>query len=171
MRNWMAAASATLIAVGSARAAERTGVAAAPVDVKVADDARSGAGLFSGAGYGTSDRFGRAWLVLHYQVEAACLAAEGTCEQDAPVAVAVPGLAYDAAARRVTYERPGADPVVCATTRHHAFGEALDPTGACVVRLEKVDRVVDDGFDGRRDRRDEVHFVVASPGAPETAGR
>ncbi len=169
MRSWTAAVGAVAMAIGSAGAAERTG-AGAPVDLKVADDVRSGPGIFSGAGYGTSDRFGRAWLVLHYKVETTCPAADGLCEVDAPVAVSVPGLAYDAAARQVTFERPGADPVVCASTRRHWFGATLDPTGACTVRFEKVDRIVDDGFSGRRDRRDEVHFAVAG-GAPETAAR
>ena len=36
-------------------------------------------------------------------------------------------------------------------------------TGKCTYRLVKVDRLVDDGFGGRKDRREEVHFVVSSP--------
>ena len=171
MRNWMAAAGAALVAVGSARAMERTdSAAAAPVDLKVADDVRSGPGVFSGVGYGTSERFGRAWLVLQYRVERTCAAADGLCVEDAPVAVNVPGLVWDAAARRVTFERPGAEPVVCASMRHHWLGARLEPTGACTIRIEKVDRVVDDGFDGRRDRRDEVHFAIAG-GAPDATAR
>ena len=167
MRSWMAAGSAAaLISVGSARAVERTDAAAAQVDLEVGDVARSGPGVFSGAGYGTSERFGRAWVVLHYTVQAPCPSADGLCEEDAPVNVSVPGLAWDAAGRRVTFRQPGADPVVCASTRRHWLGASLEPTGACTIRLEKVDRLVDDGFSGRRDRREEVHFSVHGGAAP-----
>ncbi len=181
MRNWMAAGSAAaLVAVGPARAVGRTDAGAAQVDLEVADDVGSVPGIFAGADYGTSERFGRAWVVLHYTVESSCPAADGVCEEDAPVAVSVPGLAYDAAAGRVLYRAEGEEPVVCASVRHRGFpwlGDSLQPTGACTVRVEKVDRFVDDGFAGRRDRRDEVHFAVRrseavpAPGAVAGASR
>ncbi len=170
MRNGMAAASAAaLMAVGSARAAQRTD-AAAQVDLEVAGDANA-PGIFSGADYGTSARFGRAWIVLHHTVQAPCPAADGVCDADRPVDVTVPGLAYDAAARTVVYRADGREPVVCAATRRRAFpfGESLQPTGACVVRLEDVDRLVDDGFGGRTERREEVHFAVRRAGADPAA--
>ncbi len=152
----MAGSAAALIAAGTAHAAARSADAAAAADVKIADDATRGAGLFTGIDYAKSDRFGRAWLVLHYTTRGPCPAADGECELDAPVNVSVPGLAYDPASRQVVYEKPGDDPVVCATTRRGS----LAPTGACTTRLVKVDRVVDDGFAGRKDRREEVHLDV-----------
>ncbi len=168
MRTWtMAGVAAASIALGSVRAAEPVN-GTATVDLKVADDAGSNPGTFTGIGYGTNARLGRAWLVLHYRVEGSCPTADGICEQDAPVNVSVPGLAYDAAARRVVYRAPGAEPVICASVRRHGFpfgGESLEPTGACSYRLEKVDRFVDDGFSGRTDRREEIHFAVIGAGA------
>ena len=172
MRAWtMAAGAAVLAAVGSARAAERTEAPA--VDVKIADDSKSGPGIFSGMDYGTSDRFGHAWLVLHYRFKGSCPANDGECELDAPVNVSVAGLAWDAAARQVVYRAPGAEPVVCAIAHRRGFpgaGESLVATGACTWRLEKVDRVVDDGFAGRRDRREEIHFAVRGRGPDATPG-
>jgi hypothetical protein len=157
MRHWvMAASAAVLVAGGSARAVEQLDRAAA-VDVKIADDARNGGGDFSGVDFAASDRFQRAWLVLHYTSQGPCIGAEGECVRDAPLQVNVPGLTYDAAGKRIVYERPGADPVVCAVGRP---GSELSATGKCTTRLVKVDRLVDNGFDGRRDRREEIHFTV-----------
>ncbi len=161
-----------LTAVGSAGAVERTDVAG-PVDLKVADDVTSGPGSFSGIGYATSERFGRAWVVLHYKYQGSCPEADGMCELDAPVNVSVPGLGYDASAKQVVYQAPGADPVVCASVRHHGFpffSDSLDATGACTYRLEKVDRVLDDGFAGRRDRREEIYFSIPGRGASAAPG-
>ncbi len=42
-------------------------------------------------------------------------------------------------------------------------GESLVSTGKCSFRLVMVDRFPDDGFAGRQDRREEVHFAVQSP--------
>ena len=175
MKAWtttMAASAALLTAVGSAGAVERTDVAG-PVDLKIADDVTSGPGSFSGIDYGTSDRLGRAWLVLHYKFQGSCPEADGMCEMDAPVNVSVPGLRYDAAAKQVVYQEPGAEPVVCASVRHHGFpffSDSLAATGACTYRFEKVDRVLDDGFAGRRDRREEIHFAIPGGGARAARG-
>jgi hypothetical protein len=168
MRQAMVAVSAAvLMAAGTASAVERDAAAAAapgPVDLKIADDTRSGSGRFSGLDYEKSDRFGRAWVVLHYASRGPCPGSEGECDLDEPVPVSVPGLAYDPAARQVVYERAGAAPVVCASVRRSGFlglGEALAATGNCTTRLVKVDRLLDDGFDGQRDRREEIHFAIA----------
>ena len=160
MTRWtMAAAAAGLIAAGPA------GADGMP-DVKVADDAWNGAGRYSGMDYGTDARLGRAWVVLHFRHAAPCPASDGECEADAPVQAAVPGLSYDAAARQIVYRVEGAAPVVCADVRPHGkflgVGDAISGTGRCTVRVVPVDRVVDDGFAGRRDRRDELHFEVKS---------
>ncbi|BDG04745.1 hypothetical protein AMOR_37410 [Anaeromyxobacter oryzae] len=160
----MAGSAALLVAVGPAKAIEQVDRAATtPVDLKIADDVRNGEGRFSGIDYATSDRFRRAWLVLHYRFQAPCRDSEGECEMDAPVQVSVPGLTYDPAAKRVVYERAGAEPVVCASVRRGGFPgfrSSLAATGNCDYRLVKVDRLVDDGFAGRKDRREEVHFAV-----------
>jgi hypothetical protein len=164
MRRWMMAASAAaMMASGGARATEAPG-GPARVDLKIADDARNGDGLFSGVDYAKSDRFGRAWLVLHYRSQGPCQDSDGQCDVDTPLQVSVPGLGYDAGAKQVVFRGDGAEPVVCAT-RHRGFlgAESLAPTGRCTTRLVKIDRVVDDGFAGRRERRDEVHFAVQSP--------
>jgi hypothetical protein len=153
----MAATAAVLVAGGSARAMEQLDRAAA-VDLKVADDAIRGGASFSGVDYAASDRFERAWLVLHYAFQAPCQGTDGQCDMDAPVQVNVPGLTYDPAGKRVVYERPGAEPVVCAVGKRG--GSDLSATGKCTTRLVKVDRLVDNGFDGRRDRREEIHFTV-----------
>ena len=166
MMTWrmMTAMAGWLLAMGSAHAVEQVDRRVAGVDVKVADDVSKDGGLFSGFDYGTSGRLGNAWLVLHYRYEGPCDDSEGTCHLDVPVRVRVPGLTYDAAARRVTYQEPGAEPVVCATVRPHGgflgIGERIAATGSCTYRLVKVDRLIDDGFAGQRDRREEVHFVV-----------
>ena len=162
----MAAGAVVLMAAGVARGLERSAdVAAGAVDVKLADDVQNGEGRFSGLEYEKSDRFGRAWLVLHYRFQAPCRGSEGECEQDAPLRVSVPGLTWDRAGKRVVYERAGAEPVVCATVRKRGFptfAESLAETGECTYRLVKVDRELDDGFAGQRDRREEVHFGIAA---------
>lgn len=158
MRHWvMAAIAAVVMAGGSARAVEQLDRSAA-VDVKIADNAWSEGADFSGIDYGASDRFQRAWLVLHYTSQGPCIGAEGECVRDAPRTVKVPGLNYDPAGKRVVYERPGAEPVVCAVGKR--AGSELSATGKCTTRLVKVDRLVDNGLDGRRDRREEIHFTV-----------
>lgn len=165
MRQWMVAASAAmLMAAGSAGAVDRMdGAAAAPVDLRIAEDVRNGDGRFSGIDYATSDRFRRAWLVLHYRSQGPCHDSDGQCETDAPVQVNVPGLNYDPAAKQVVYERAGAEPVICANVRSGGFPwfrESLTATGKCDYRVVKVDHLLDDGFAGRRDRREEVHFTI-----------
>ena len=163
MRYGMVAASAAvLITAGSARAVDRpAGAAASQVDLKIADDVWTGTGRFSGIDYAASDRFRRAWLVLHYQSEGPCLESDGECEIDDPVQVSVPGLSYDPAAKQVVFEREGSEPVVCANLRN-GRGD-ISTTGKCTYRLVKVDRLLDDGFAGRKDRREEVHFAVPMP--------
>jgi hypothetical protein len=170
----MAGAAAALVAAGAARAvgpreapaaARATGDGAgAGVDLKVASDVRRGSLRFSGIDYGKSDRLGHAWLVLHYQETGPCDEGDIRCGiEDRPVEVKVPGLAYDAAAKQVVFQEAGAEPVVCAKVRHRGFPwyeDTFDATGSCAVHLVKVDRLVDDGFGGQRDRREEVHFAV-----------
>ncbi len=160
MRQWMmAGCAAVLMGAGSARAA-------APVDLKIADDVNNREGRFSGFDYAKSDQFRRAWLVLHYRFQGPCQASDGQCELDAPLQVSVPGLTYDPTAKQVVYERDGAEPVTCASVGSGGFlnsGESLVATGKCSFRLVKVDRFLDDGFAGRKDRREEVHFAVQSP--------
>jgi hypothetical protein len=159
------------MAVGPAGAVEPVGVPAAAgrmkgagTDLKVADDVKSGSMRLSGIGYGTSDRLGRARLVLHYEDAFPCEDGETHCGMDRPVQV--PGFAHDAAARKVVFNESGSEPVVCANVRHRGFPwfrDAFDATGNCAYHLVKVDRLVDDGFGGRRDRREEVHFDVRRP--------
>ncbi len=168
MRRWvMAGSAAVLMAAGAARAVERVdGAGTGPVDFKIAEDVTNGDGRYSGLDYETSEAFRRAWLVLHYRSQAQCQDSDGQCEVDTPVQVSVPGLSYDPTAKQVVYEMPGAGPVVCANVRKGrfpAFHSSLAATGKCTARLVKVDRLVDDGFGGRKDRREEVHFAVASP--------
>lgn len=162
----VAGSAAVMIAAGSAGAVERMeGAAAAPVDLRIAEDVWNGQGRFSGIDYATSDRFRRAWLVLHYRSQGPCMDSDGQCDADAPVEVNVPGLTYDPAAKQVVYERAGAEPVVCANARSGGFPwfrESLAATGKCNYRLVKVDRFLDDGFAGRKDRREEVHFAIQS---------
>jgi hypothetical protein len=162
----VAAIAGVLSAAGSARAVEQMDGAAAAVDLKIADDARDGDRRFSGFDYATSDRFHRAWLVLHYQSPVQCQGSDGPCDPDAAVDVKVPGLSYDPAAKQVVYQPEGAEPVVCARARGGGFlkaGGSLAATGNCTYRVVTVDRLFDDGFAGRKDRREEVHFAVRSP--------
>ena len=105
---------------------------------------RSGPGRLSGVEYAKSDRFGRAWLVLHYRYQAPCRDADGECELDAPLEVSVPGLTYDAASKQVVYERSGAEPVACAKVQGGGFlkpGGSLAETGKCSfsARLVRTD--------------------------------
>jgi hypothetical protein len=71
---------------------------AATVDaeVKVADDVWNGPARFSGLDYGVSERFNRAWLVLHFTDEAPCRGSDGRCEFDEPVRVPVLDLLAEA---------------------------------------------------------------------------
>ncbi len=175
MHKWMmtAGAAAALMAAGTVRAAQRAevpradGMGAAAVDLKVADDVKNGGLRLSRIDYGKSDRLGHAWLVLHYEQSEPCEEGDsGNCNMDVPVQVKVPGLAYDAAARQVVFSGSGSEPVVCATVRHRGFPwfqDSFDATGSCAYHLVKVDHFVDDGFAGRRDRREEVHFSVRGP--------
>jgi len=168
MRRWMVAAGAAgLLAAASVSALEQVDGASAGVDVKIADDVRNGEGRFSGFDYAKSDRLGHAWLVLHYRYRAPCLGSDAECEADDPLRVSVPGLTYDPATKQVLYERDGAEPVPCANVRRggflSGFQESLAPTDKCTYRLVRIDRFLDDGFAGRRDRREEIHFSVALP--------
>ncbi len=174
MREWMmVGAAAVLMAVGSAGAVEQVEAPAAAVgmkgvgaDLKVADDVKSGSLRLSRIDYGTSDRLGRAWLVLHYEETWPCEEGGTRCGTDTSVQVKVPGLAYDAAAKQVVFSGSGSEPVVCAKVRHRGFPwfrDSFDATGNCAYHLVKVDRLVDDGFGGQRDRREEVHFDVRRP--------
>jgi hypothetical protein len=166
-------AAVALLAVESAGAVEPVeapvaalGMNGVGTDLKVADDARTGSLRLSRIDYGTSERLGRAWLVLHYEDTRPCEEGETRCGTDAPVPVKVPGLAYDAAAGQVVFSASGSEPVVCASVRHRGFPwfrDSVDATGNCTYHLVKVDRLVDDGFGGRRDRREEVHFDVRRP--------
>ena len=62
----------------------------------------------------------------------------------------------------------GATPVPCAKVVRHKFigsWETVDGTGKCAYRIVKVDSFIDDGFEGREDRRKEIYFGAA----PSTA--
>lgn len=176
MQRWMIiGAASALVAVGSVRAVEwvdstkaGVGMKATSVDLKVADDVKNGTLRLSRIDYGKSDRLGHAWLVLHYEDSGPCEQGgdSGGCNTDTTVQVKVPGLAYNAALKQVVFNESGAEPVVCATVQHRGFPwfqDSFDSTGSCTYHLVKVDRFVDDGFDGQRDRRVEVHFAVQKP--------
>ena len=145
------------------------GVAAtARAEVKVADDVRRGAEQFSGMDYGISERFNRAWLGLHFTSKGPCPASDGECEIDDPVRVSVPGVTYDPTTRQVLYREEGVAPLPCAKVVRHKFigsWETVDGTGKCAYRIVKVDSFIDDGFEGREDRRKEIYFGAA----PSTA--
>ena len=132
----------------------------ARAQVKVADSVANGEALFSGLDYGVSDRFDRAWLVLHYTFDAPCNGADGECTFDRPINVHVPGLAYDEAAGQVVYRADGADPVVCATVSRHGDADDVKPTGRCGTRLQAYRRTVDDGYAGRVERGQAILFGV-----------
>ncbi|HET9594425.1 MAG TPA: hypothetical protein VFP65_02540 [Anaeromyxobacteraceae bacterium] len=158
MKTWMRvlSLSVTVLTAGSARA-----------EVKVADDVWNGSARFSGLDYGVNEQSHRAWLVLHFLDDGPCRDSDGRCEIDEPVRVAVPGLTYDPATRRVLYGEGTDAQQTCANVVHHTFlgsRDTVEPTGNCGHRVVKVDRVVDDGFDGRKDKRAEVLFG-ASPAA------
>jgi len=134
---------------------------AARADVEVANDDRHGEGQFSGLDYGVSERFDRAWLVLHFTYRAPCRDQDGDCDFDDPVRARVPGLTYERSTRRVLYQEEGAAPVPCAQVVTHHFiasWDTIDATGQCAYRVVHVDRFVDDGFEGRRDKRKEIRF-------------
>jgi hypothetical protein len=156
MRVWMRVlwSSAAVLAAGAARS-----------EVKVADDVWNGSALFSGLDYGVSERFHRAWLVLHFLDDGPCRDSDGRCQIDESVRVAVPGLTYDPATRRVIYGEGTDAAQTCANVVRHTFlwsWDSVEPTGNCGHRVVRVDRLLDDGFDGRKDRRAEVLFG-ASP--------
>ncbi len=133
----------------------------AHADVEVASDDRHAEGQFSGLDYAVSERFDRAWPVLHFTFRAPCLDHDGDCDFDDPVRARVPGLTYERSTRRVLYQEDGAAPVPCAQVVTHHFivrWETIDATGQCTYRVIDVDRFVDDGFEGRRDKRKEIHF-------------
>jgi hypothetical protein len=133
----------------------------ARADVKIADDVWNGGGRFSGLDYDVSEPFERAWLVLHFRYDGPCRDSDGPCELDEPKRVRVAGLTYDTATRRVLY-REGSEPAqVCAQVVHHSFilgWDSLEATGNCAYHTAPVDQLVDDGFGGHRDRRQEVLF-------------
>ncbi len=137
------------------------GAPAARAEVAVADVPADGASL-SSIEYGVSARLDRAWLVLHFTERGACQTSEGgECDTDRPVRVRVPGLTYDPATRQVLFQEEGAAPVTCAKVVPHRVllrWESVDPTGQCVYRSEVRKARVDDGFEGRAERRDTVYF-------------
>jgi len=130
----------------------------ARAQVKVADSVANGEALFSGLDYGVSERFDRAWLVLHYTFDAPCNGLDGECTIDSPVQVLVPGLSYDEGTRQVIYRAEGADPVVCATVVRRGASDTVKATGQCGTRLSAYQRVVDDGYAGRTERGKEILF-------------
>ncbi len=140
--------------------------ATARAEVKVADDVWNGAGRFSRMDYGISERFQRAWLVLHYTSKGPCPGTDGECEFDDPVRIRVPGLSYDPTAKQVLYREEGAAPALCAHIVRHRFirsWETIDETGQCTSRIANVDSFMDDGYDGREDRRKPIYFGVGPP--------
>src|SRR5690349_14803476 len=112
--------------------------ATARAEVKVADGVWNRAGRFSRMDYGISERFHRAWLVLHYTSRGPCPGADGECEVDDPVRVQVPGLTYDPTAKQVLYREGDAAPLTCANVVQHSFlrsWETIDATGQCAFRV------------------------------------
>ncbi len=147
------------------------GVAAtARAEVKVADDVWNGAGWFSRMDYEISERFERAWLVLHFTSKGPCRDSDGECEVDDPVRVRVPGLTYDPTMKQVLYREEGAAPLLCANVVQHRFiqsWETVDATGQCPYRIVNINSFIDDGYEGREDKRKEIRFGVG----PSTLSR
>jgi hypothetical protein len=135
----------------------------ARAEVKVADDVRNDGSSFSGMDYGISERFQRAWLVLHFAEKGPCGSDAGECDIDRPVRVRVPGLTFDPATRRVLFREEGAAPVPCARVVRHRFivsWESIEATGKCAYRTVKLKSAVDDGFEGREGQRESIYFGV-----------
>jgi hypothetical protein len=138
--------------------------ASARADVKVADDAPARDFRLSSLDYGVSEQFGRAWLVLHYTDDDLCQESDAPCLLDDPIRATVPGLTYAPSTRQVLYREGSEEPLVCAQGVRHSFigsWETVEPTGQCDYRVVKVDRFVDDGFEGRKEKHEEIWFGAA----------
>jgi hypothetical protein len=138
--------------------------------VKVANDTSELGRSFSSMEYGVSEQLGRAWLVLSFTDDGLCRGSDAPCLPDVPVRAAVPGLTYAPSTKQVLYREGSEEPLVCARVVRHSFiasRETLEPTGQCGYRVIDVERFVDDGFEGRKEKRHEIWFGAASdqPGA------
>ena len=134
-------------------------------EVKVADDASARDSRLSSLDYGVSEQLGRAWLVLHYTDDGLCRESDAPCLLDDTIRATVPGLTYAPSTRQVLYREGSAEPLVCAQVVRHAFiasWETVEPTGQCDYRVVEVDRFIDDGFGGRKEKHEEIRFGAAS---------
>lgn len=137
----------------------------ASAEVKVADEASAWDRRLSSLEYGVSEQLGRAWLVLNFSDDGLCRASDVPCLPDLPVRKTVPGLTYSPSTRQVLYREGSEEPVVCAHVVRHSFiasWETVEATGRCGYRVVEVERVVDDGFDGRKEKHGEIRFGAAS---------
>ena len=131
---------------------------AARAQVKVAEGLTHGEGLYSSLDYGVSDRYDRAWLVLHYTYQANCTTSDGECTFDEPQLVHLDGLTYDQARHQIRYQAAGSDPVVCATVQPRGREEIARPTGLCGTEVRSEKAFVDDGFSGHEVRGRAILF-------------
>lgn len=137
----------------------------ARADVKVANETSAWGRTFSSVEYGVSEQLGRAWLVLRFTDDGLCRSSDVPCLPDIPVRAIVPGLTYSPSTKQVLYREGSEEPVVCAQVVRHSFiasWETLEPTGQCGSHVIEVERFVDDGFEGTKDKHDEIWFGAAS---------
>ena len=138
--------------------------ASARADVKVADDTSAWGRSYSSLEYGVSEQLGRAWLVLSFSDDGLCRGSDVPCLPDIPVRATVPGLTYAPSTKQVLYREGSGEPLVCAQVVRHSFiasWETVEATGQCGSHVMKVERVVDDGFDGKREKHNEIWFGAA----------
>jgi hypothetical protein len=147
-------------------------------DVKVAGDASAWGRHFSSLEYGVNEQLGRAWLVLNYSDDGLCRSSDVPCLPDIPVRTTVPGLTYAPSTKQVLYREGSEEPLVCAQVVRHSFiasWETVEATGQCGSRVIDVVRFVDDGFDGTKEKHDEIWFGAAngshSPSRPPEGRR
>jgi hypothetical protein len=133
--------------------------------VKVADEPSVWGHSFSSMGYGVSEQLGRAWLVLGFTDDGLCRSSDAPCLPDGPVRATIPGLTYAPSTKQVLYREGSEEPLVCAKVVRHSFigtWETVEPTGQCGYRVIDVERFVDDGFEGRKEKSHEIWFGAAS---------
>jgi hypothetical protein len=138
--------------------------ASARAEVKVADETSAWDPRFSSLEYGVSEQLGRAWLVLRSSDDA-CRSSDVPCLPDISIRATVPGLTYAPSTKQVLYREGSEDPLVCAQVVRHSFiasWETVEATGQCGYHVTEVERFVDDGFGGRKERFNEIWFGAAS---------
>ena len=142
--------------------------ASASADVMVADVSLRDARLAS-LDYGVSERLGRAWLELRFVEEGFCRDSDAPCPYEPPIRTTVAALTYAPSTRQVLLRDGPGMPLVCARVVRHSFiarWETVEPTGACGYRVLDVERVVDDGFGGRRETHRQIWFGAAAHPGP-----